>query len=189
MSQKDKLKWDKKFKSMPELLKPRPPSDMLTKYANLAKPKIALDLACGTGRHTIYLSNEGFRVDSVDISTVALDKLREISVKNLNLIETDLDDFTPKKNHYGLVVMTNFLDRELIDRSKDALISGGLFIVETYMDHQDNEKKNSNPNFLLKSKELLDIFSDFEIIDYQEFENESYEKYRMRKSAIVAKKR
>jgi hypothetical protein len=56
------------------------------------------------------------------------------------------------------------------------------------MNHEENEKPPSNPLFLLKENELKEIFSDFEIIKYDEYFNEKHELYKMRKQAIIAKK-
>jgi len=192
MSNSDKRKWDEKFTNNPELLAPRDPSDILKQFLSKEEnytDKKALDLACGGGRHTLYLSNLGFNVDAVDLSSVALKALEtKVNKNRVNLIEADLDDFTPKTNDYDLIVMSNFLDRELIRRSFGALKSGGVFFVETYMEDEDNEKKNSNPNFLLKKDELKEIFKGFEILEYKEFWNEASEIFRMKKESILARK-
>jgi SAM-dependent methyltransferase len=192
MSQKDKIKWDEKFANNPELLAPREPSDILKQFLSKEEnytDKKALELACGGGRHTLYLSNLGFKVDAVDISKVALDSLREkIDIDMVSLIEADLDHFSPEADLYDLIVMSNFLDRELIKRSCKALKRGGVFFVETYMDDPNNEKRNSNPNFLLKKDELKEIFDGFEILEYREFWNEPYEIYRMKKEAVLARR-
>ncbi len=37
----------------------------------------ALDVACGGGRHGLYLARLGFTVDALDISDVAIDRLRD----------------------------------------------------------------------------------------------------------------
>lgn len=42
--------------------------DNLTHYLNLPEDAKILDLACGKGRHSIYLNNLGFNVTGVDIS-------------------------------------------------------------------------------------------------------------------------
>jgi len=190
MSKKDKIKWDKKFQDKPDLLDARPPSKFVAEFYDKCEGNQALDLASGGGRHALYLSTKGFLVDAVDISPVALKKLSQKVDKDLvTLIEADLDDFVPKLNHYDLIVMANFLNRELIARCYDALKDGGLFIIETYMEDDDNEKKDSNPEFLLREDELIHIFyNGFTRLAYEEFWNEGYEKYHMRKQAIVAQK-
>lgn len=188
MSDKDKQKWDKKYADKPDLLEARPPSKFVREYHDMCEGKQALDLACGAGRHALYLSNEGFLVDAVDISTVALEKLAGKKGDAITLIEADLDEFNPKQDHYDMIVMTNFLDRDLIARCVGALKDGGVFVIETYMEDDENEK-DSNPDFLLKEDELVHIFyNDFKRLDYEEFWNEDFEKYRMKKQAIAVQK-
>jgi tellurite methyltransferase len=190
MALDDKRKWDKKYSEMPQLLEKRPPSDLVVSFFAKAPGNNALDLACGSGRHTLFLAKKGFHVDAVDISTVALDALRsQVNTDSVNIIEADLDTFTPQSETYDLIVKTNFLDRLLIERAKRALKPGGILIVETYMADPANEKPESNPDFLLRKGELLDLFGEgFDVLEYKEFRNEPHEKYRMRKQAIAVRK-
>ena len=47
----------------------------------------ALDLGCGTGRHSIFLAQNGFAVDSFDLSIDGVQKFKEkIEWHNLNII-------------------------------------------------------------------------------------------------------
>ncbi len=190
MSLKDKEKWDKKYSEMSSLLAQRPPSKHVEMFWKLAPGISALDLACGSGRHTCFLAEKGFHVDAVDISAVALDTLRSrVNPESVNVIEADLDTFIPEPESYDLIVKTNFLDRALIERAITALKPGGILIVETYMADPANEKPDSNPDFLLQKGELLDLFSEgFDVLEYKEFRNEPHEKYRMRKQAIAVRK-
>ena len=185
MSIEDKLKWDKKYQSQAELFQIRKPSKLLEKYANNAPIKYAIDLACGIGRNGLFLAENGFIVDAVDISEVALSKIK---YPNINTILYDLDSFNTEKK-YGLIVKTNFLDRNLINRAKNWLCNDGIFIIETYLDHKYNEKKHSNKDFLLQPNELKEFFKDgYEILEYSEYDDENYEMYRMKKAGIVAMK-
>ncbi len=157
MSIKDKEKWDKKYNQVPTLLEPREATLFVKKYATVGGGLKALDLACGVGRNSIYLANRGFSVDSIDISKEALDILNSRINFGVKTIEADLDDYI-FKDRYNLIVKCNYLDRGLIERTKSSLELGGVYIVETYLDDKDNEKKDSNPNFLLKKGELKQIF-------------------------------
>lgn len=191
MALKDKVKWDKKYSEMAGLLETRPPSELVSGFFESAPGKRALDLACGGGRHSLFLADQGFNVDAVDISAVALEALRtKADPDRINIVEADLDTYTPGISVYDLIVKTNFLDRALIERAKAALTTGGIMIVETYMADEANEKPDSNPDFLLQKEELLSLFSDgFEILEYKEFWNEPHEKYRMKKQAIAVRKK
>jgi SAM-dependent methyltransferase len=190
MSELDREKWNRKYREKPALLTSRPPAPMVEAYAHTAQGREAIDLACGNGRNTIYLASKGFHVDAVDISTVALADLKmRVMQLDVCLVEADLDSFTPQQNHYGLAVMTNYLDRDLIRRTASALQKEGVFIIETYMIHPENEKQDSNPDFLLEKEELLNFFDDgFTVLEYREFWNEPHELYKMRKQGIAVRK-
>lgn len=190
MALKDKIKWDSKYSSNRNLLNPRDPSAAVVKNYKECSGNRALDLACGAGRNSLFLEEKGFCVDAVDISHVALDILKSrIKSSRVNIIESDLDAFILNEGEYDFIVKCNFLDRELINRAKKALRVGGVMVVETYVEDRENEKKDSNPNFLLEKGELLEIFkSGFEMLEYKTFWNESFEKYRMKKASIAVKK-
>jgi SAM-dependent methyltransferase len=190
MAQKDREKWDKKYTEMADLLAPRPPSEMVSLYYKEAPGKQALDLACGSGRHAIFLSKKGFHVDAVDISPIALEQLAKASnTESITTIEADLDDLELQPEHYDLIVKTNYLDRKLIERAKTALKPGGIFILETYVADEENEKKDANPDFLLQEGELHAFFTDdFVMLEHKTFWNVKYEKNRMKKEAITVQK-
>ena len=195
MSEQDKKKWDAKYIKKSELLRPRDASEVLRRYACRGEGMSALDLACGAGRNSIYLAQERYEVDAVDIADIALDALRVDAMQRglaeyINPVLQDLDDYTPQHEAYDLIVMSNFLDRALLERTKAGLKRDGLYIVETYMDDLINEKKDSNVDNLLKKEELKMLFDDgFDVVYYDEYENEAYEIYRMKKQVIVVKKR
>jgi len=193
MSLQDKKKWDEKYLKKNKLLLPRDGSQNLHNNFDKLSSGYALDLACGNGRNTIFLAENGFTVDAVDIAQIALDSLStQIKTKQLedkvNIFCEDLDNFDFKQNKYDLIVMSNFLDRDLIAKTKPSLKDGGVYFVETYMIDEKNEKENSDKKNLLQADELKDIFNDFEILFYDEFDNEKHELYSMKKQVILAKK-
>lgn len=190
MSHSDKEKWDKKYTEMQGLLERRLPSELLSAFFENAPGRRALDLACGSGRHTLFLAENGFDVDAVDLSTVALEALRSAAnTDRVSVIEADLDTYVPAPGAYDLIVITNFLDRALMKRAEAALKPGGVMIVETYMADARNERADANPDFLLADRELLTIFgTGFTVLDYREGWNSPQEKYRMRTQGIAVRK-
>ncbi|MEA3352624.1 MAG: methyltransferase domain-containing protein [Campylobacterota bacterium] len=154
MAHKDKIKWDKKYKENPKLLISRDPSTKLASILAKVRGGKALDIACGTGRNSIYMADNNLKVDSLDISQVAIDTLIQKNHPNITAKTEDLEGFIPDKNSYDVIVMTNYLDRDIIPHLSNALKNGGYLVIETYMDHINNTKPNSNPDFLLKKDEL-----------------------------------
>ena len=189
MAQKDKIKWDKKYLETPSLMEHKEPSKKLVQLLDKVKGKKALDVACGTGRNSIYLATKGFYVDAIDISKVALDELNKKNFTNITSKIIDLDEYEVPKESYDIIIMTNFLDRTLITKLANSLKNEGILFIETYMEDKINEKSPSNPDFLLKKDELKSFFDNsFEILDYDEFINEDYELYRMKKQSIIVRK-
>ncbi len=193
MSQKDQEKWDRKYLENPRLREPRPPLRWL-EDPRLSAPGLALDLACGTGRNAVALAQKGWKVDALDLSPVALQILTETAEaagvrESIRTGLIDLDGYEAPSERYDLILIANYLDRELIRRVASALKTGGVLIVETYMEHPENEKKDSNPDYLLQPGELPRLPGQgFETLLYEEFWNEGYEMYRMRKAALIARK-
>lgn len=194
MSLKDKEKWDNKYLKKSQLLRPRDASANLKEWLTHCTGTKALDLACGSGRNSIYLAKCGFEVDSLDIASLAIDALdaeakKQNLTSNINTFLVDLDTYKIKQKMYDIIVMANFLDRDVLKRAKDALKTNGILFVETYMISDENEKSKSDLNNLLRSQELKQMLdSSFEILHYDEFKNEDYEIYEMKKQVIVARK-
>jgi SAM-dependent methyltransferase len=194
MSLQDKLKWDEKYIKKPSLLKSRPHTQKLQLALSHAQTGKALDIACGIGRNTLFLAKNGFYVDAIDIAQAAINKLNEDAKEqnlssHINAILADTDEFEIEKNIYDFIIMSNFLDRRLIIEAQNALKKNGIFFIETYMLSDENEKENSDPKNMLKPNELKEMLTDsFELIEYDEFDNESFELYKMKKQAIIAKK-
>ncbi len=189
MALQDKIKWDKKYQETPTLLENRNPSNKLTKIVSKTKGNKALEIACGAGRNSIYLAKVGFNVEALDISKIALNTLKKQGYTNIITKCIDLEDYHPTLDSYNLIIMTNYLDRNIIPHLANALTKDGILFIETYMDDKENEKRNSNPDFLLKPDELKTFFDEnYEILEYDESFNESYELYRMKKQSIIVRK-
>ena len=69
MSEKDRAKWDEKWR---EMLQPAAPSDLLLANAGALPGGVAVDVACGLGQNALWLARHRYQVLGVDISQVAL---------------------------------------------------------------------------------------------------------------------
>jgi SAM-dependent methyltransferase len=185
LSIEDKLKWDRRYQNNPI---PDRPIDLVVEYAKLAEVGDALDIACGMGRHSKYLASLGFRVDALDISSVALDAIRDFN--NITVQEVDFDNYSiDKADFYNLIICTFFLKRELFPEIVKALKRGGIFIYESFVEHPDNEQAPSNSAFLLKEGELRDIFNgELDFIEYREYWSMTMKGNRMRRVSFVGRK-
>ncbi len=66
----EKLSWDQRYRSGEHLLDQ--PAPLIAGVADGLIPARALDLASGTGRHTLLLAARGWQVTAVDASRAAI---------------------------------------------------------------------------------------------------------------------
>ena len=109
MANKDKIKWNKKYKELPELLEQTKASTKLEKYINSTKGNKALEIACGGGRNSVFMAQNDFEVTALDISELAIDSLNNKNFPNIKALVADLEEYKIEKNSYDLIIQTNFL--------------------------------------------------------------------------------
>ena len=124
--------------------------------SQIPKTGTVLDLACGGGRHTFLLAELGYSVLAVDqdISQVEKDANSLICTTALNL-EGDVWPLVDRK--FSGIVVTNYLYRPYLDHLPEMLEKNGVLIYETFAQGNEQFGKPSNPNFLLKPGELLEL--------------------------------
>ena len=106
----------------------------------------ALDLACGTGRHAVWLASQGWRVDAVDGSDVAVSLLLANAERagcagrieaHLADLEADPPQFAIAPNAYDLIVDCYFLHRPLFAAIREGVRPGGLFVAALHLPAPD----------------------------------------------------
>ncbi|WP_297443187.1 methyltransferase domain-containing protein [Sulfurimonas sp.] len=180
----DKQRWNKRHVEKPMRKNIEP---IVEKYISNAVVGKALDIACGVGRNTHFIAEKGFEVDAVDLSDYALSQVEE--KENINKIEVDLDTYNLKTNEYDLIININYLSRRLFPQIKDALKAGGIVIFETFIVAHGDFDQPANPEYLLRTNELLHAFIGLDIIYYEEREDVNLRGENTRVASLVAKKR
>lgn len=114
--------------------------------------KSVMDLGCGTGRHSIYLANQGFKVYAADISETGLEITKSKTEKlNLNNIEFKQHDMR------NISFDNNFVD-------------GILCVWTTGHGTLEDSRKNVNEIYrVLKPKGVV-------VIDYVSIDDKNYGK-------------
>jgi SAM-dependent methyltransferase len=64
--------------------------DNLTNYLNIPENGKILDLACGKGRHSIYLNSLGYNVTGIDLSRQSIVHAKQFENPNLKFVEHDM---------------------------------------------------------------------------------------------------
>ncbi len=152
---------------------PAPFVKTLESYLVSQKNNSVLDVACGSGRDSVYLAMQGFQVFGIDYSETALERCRTTAKHydvTVQLAKTDLENqFTPEAlnnfpNHFSAVVVCRYLHRPLFDQLKQWVEPGGLIAYQTFMKGSELIGSPRNPNFLLQEGELAGRFSEFDIL-------------------------
>jgi SAM-dependent methyltransferase len=148
------------------------PSPWIMKFAPLIKNKgRVLDLACGKGRHAIWLAQQGYQVDAIDHDSMATSSMNDI--ENINVVIRDLETSElPKFGHaYDGIVVSRYLHRPLLTLLADILNPDGILIYETFMKGNEHCGKPSNPDFLLLPDELRNTYAPLlTVIDFEQGE-------------------
>jgi SAM-dependent methyltransferase len=116
-----------------------------------------LDLACGSGRHTRYLAGLGYQVEALDRDEAALASLADLPNVHTHLADVEGGPWPYYSTYFDGIVVTNYLHRPLLPQLINALGEGGVLIYETFMVGNEKFGKPSNPNFLLRPGELLEV--------------------------------
>ena len=176
MTKADREKWDARYQKRLGRLTP---ASVLSRYCRLAPAGRALDIACGNGRNSLYLAEQGFAVDAVDISSVATMQLAARR-SDINVICADLDLWDIPPQCYSLIVNIRFLDRRLFPQIREGLLSGGVLIFESFMGEE-------HPHYCLKPNELLRAFRELRVVYYEEKATPPSEKFDQVASLVAVK--
>ena len=140
-----------------------------------------LDYACGSGRHTLFLQEKGHKVLGIDRDALTLQNLQNsFSECQLNKVELRCEDLEQEhfseslsKEKFAGLVVTNYLYRPHLEKLLDLVKVGGIVIYETFAIGNEKFGKPSNPHFLLKENELLEVAmkqNKFKVIAFESLE-------------------
>lgn len=162
----DRVKWNEKYRNRQTASES--PAQIVKQFYRLAPEGKVLDIAAGTGKNSLFLAENGFSVDAVDISEVALKHLAG-KHPQVHPICADLDTFDIPQNRYSLILNLRFLSRRLFPYIREGLIHGGILIFESYLEGPGEDYcRPSCRDYLLRENELLHGFLSMRILYYQE---------------------
>ena len=168
------------------------PHPLVVRFASQLESGRALDIACGTGRHSLYLAKRGWQVTAIDSSKVAIEILLECAhhrgvTVDARIADLELGKFIIQPDSYDLIVNCCYLQRNLFPPIKAGVRIGGLFIAVIAMVDDDPNVKPMNPAFLLQPGELRAKFEGWELL--HDFEGKHQTKPTQRAMAEIALQR
>ena len=133
----------------------------------------SLDLACGSGRHAVWLAEQGFHTMAIDRDAAAIEALKEEASRRRLSIRTRVVDLESgervlEPDSFDLIVVVHYLHRPLFPSIVRALRSGGVLVYETFTRAQAARGKPTNPAFLLEPGEFLTLVRPLEILASRE---------------------
>jgi SAM-dependent methyltransferase len=136
------------------------PSPWVLRFAARVAPgSRILDVACGRGRHARLFAAQGCVVDAVDIDADAGISLQQVA--GVSFLRADLEGgaWPYSGRRFDAIVVTHYLHRPLLPTLAESLAPGGMLIYETFLAGHERFGRPTNPAFLLRPRELMEVFS------------------------------
>ncbi len=177
-SKDQRARWDSKYEQgLPSLTEPDP--FFISAYERFVTPSLpkpgvvgaALDLAGGLGRHALWLASRGWQVTVVDVSDVAIGKLRQAAVElnvNIDLFAGDAAEYKLKPAQFDLIVLFYHLDRSLFPKIVSALKPGGLLICKMSLRWDSGERLTAASTNPLHRNELPSLVPELDVLHHEE---------------------
>jgi SAM-dependent methyltransferase len=166
MTDTDRDRWDSRYAAAASPASP-PAATLGWLPSPVAGHDHALDLACGTGRHTRALLAAGYRVVAADISRVALAALRASIAPPAfaMLVQLDVDAWPFAEASFDLVVQIDFLDRDALAAARRSVKPGGLLLLDTFAGPPRPGRPGPRRGaWRLDHGELATRFADWEVV-------------------------
>lgn len=134
-----------------------------------------LDLASGSCRDAVYLAMGGHRVVAIDHLPDALGQGRFLAERHgvsgaVRFVVADVErDPSSWEGEWSAIHVRRFLHRPALPLLARRLRPGGLLLYETFLNRQAQEgRRPRNPEYLLRSGELLAMAEGLEVLFYSE---------------------
>jgi len=171
--------WEKSYQNKNTSTFGKPSKEVVELAEKLRKGSSVLDMACGEGRHGLFLAQNGFQVDAFDISENGIDKLKRIANENdikINVWAESIEVFQFRKE-YDLIIshgLFQFLKKDLrekvIDDMKKHTKPGGYNIIAVFTSKLDLPEDLA-PYMIgvFQEGEVREYYKDWIIEDFQSY--------------------
>ena len=155
----DRLKWNARYRE-PKRLAPRVSCPLYEQAALLGYPVgPVLELACGMSTQALVQAAAGREVLAVDISNVALDRIRKEAVEQslgarLICVEADLKTWRPPVDRkFALVICVMYWEPVVFDYAWPVVADGGLIAWQGFSLEHLRYRPSQNPDWCFKEGE------------------------------------
>ena len=150
---------------------PRQPEPFVVESLPYLRRGALLDVACGEGRHALYLASQGgFRVLGVDRSPTAIEVCRKRAAERgleARFQELDLEREILPAGPFATIVATRYWQPDLCSQLVERLEGGGILLYESYT-YDYLRYGPRRRDFLLAPGQLREVFAGLglEILSY-----------------------
>ena len=156
------------------------PNYTVKKFIKLnVEPGNAVELGCGAGRDTVCLIKNGWNVLAIDRENVEsriAAKLSEEELKQFKFLKQKFEYIELEKNN---LVVANFSlpfcnknnFKELWNKINNSILKDGYF-VGNFFGINDEWKSTKEEMTFLTKEQVIELFKDFEIIEFKEVEKD-----------------
>ncbi len=169
MASSDRERWNKLYGDSQKV---GGPSHFLESVSELLPTSgVAIDIAGGSGGDACWLAQRGLDVTLIEVSDVALDlaaeRAKQLGVEIATLL-LDLEEEAIPGDPWDLVLLRNYLQRDLFGKIAKGLAPGGVLVAA--LATRTNLERNANPRaeFLVDLGELRTLTGDLSVLYYSE---------------------
>ena len=157
------------------------PNYTVRKFMKLnIEPGNAVELGCGAGRDTVSLIKNGWNVLAIDKEDVEARITTKLSKKEQKRFKFSKQKFEGIKLEKNNLVVANFSlpfcnknnFKELWNKIDESILKDGYFVGNFFGNNDEWKNKNEEMTFLTK-KQVLELFKNYEIIDFKEVEKDA----------------
>ncbi len=177
------VRWEARFSVGEYLFGVRPNAYLASKAALLTRGSRALSLADGEGRNSVWLAEQGLRVDAFDFSPTAVAKAERLALSRgvrvgFNVSEVFAWNWAPATYDLVAAIFIQFLrpaERErLFPLIKQTLKPGGLLILQGYRPEQLKFGTGGPPeaDHLYTEPMIRQALEDMDLIELRSYEEQ-----------------
>ena len=157
------------------------PNYTVRKFLKLnIEPGNAIELGCGAGRDTVSLIKNGWNVlaiDREDVESRITARLSKEEQKKFKFSKQKFESIKLEKNN---LVVANFSlpfcnknnFKELWNKIDESILKDGYFVGNFFGNNDEWKNKKEEMTFLTK-EQVLELFKNYEIIDFKEVEKDA----------------
>ena len=157
------------------------PNYTVRKFMKLnIEPGNAVELGCGAGRDTVSLIKNGWNVLTIDREEVEARITTKLSKEEQKKFKFSKQKFEGIKLDKNDLVIANFSlpfcnknnFKEVWNKIDDSILKYGYFVGNFFGNNDEWKNKKEEMTFLTK-KQVLELFKNYEIIDFKEVEKDA----------------